>query len=157
VLLGVVRPFRASLTPEQLHELGQRQVRGRKLPIMAVVYTGQISLRAKWHLDEVDEVCLWTWRPAELKDLEANLTALEKLVPGKPIYQGCYMYDFDACRPLPVDLMQQQAQTGLRWLHEGRTRGMIFLATPNVDVGLEAVEWTRQWIATIGDEPVNRP
>ena len=152
VLLGAVRPFRASLTPEQLHELGQRQVRGRKLPIMAVVYAGQISPRAKWHLDEVDEVCMWTWRPAELKDLESNLAALEKLVPGKPIYQGCYMYDFDASRPLPVDLMKQQIETGYRWLQQGRTQGMIFLATPNVDVGLEAVDWTRQWIATVGDE-----
>ena len=153
-LLGVVRPFRASLTPEQLHELGQRQVRGRKLPIMAVVYTGQISPRAKWHLDEVDEVCLWTWRPAELKDLESNLTALEKLVPGKPIYQGCYMYDFDACRPLPVEAMKHQTETGFGWLKAGRTQGMIFLATPNVDVGLEAVDWTRQWIAAVGDQPL---
>ncbi len=150
-LLGVMRPFRASLTPEQLHELGRRQVRGRKLPIMAVVYTGQISPRAKWHLDEVDEVCLWTWRPADLKYLESNLTALEKLAPGKPIYQGCYMYDFDACRPLPVEAMKRQTETGLGWLRAGRIQGMIFLATPNVDVGLEAVDWTRQWIAAIGD------
>ena len=150
-LLGVVRPLRASLTPEQLHELGRRTVRGRKLPIMAVVYTGQISPRAKWHLDEVDEVCLWTWRPADLKDLESNLTALEQLVPGKPIYQGCYMYDFDACRPLAVEVMKQQAEAGLKWLQAGRIRGMIFLATPNVDVGLEAVDWTRQWIADVGD------
>jgi hypothetical protein len=29
---------------------------------------------------------------------------------------------------------------------------MVFLATPNVDVGLEAVDWTRQWIAQVGDE-----
>jgi hypothetical protein len=29
---------------------------------------------------------------------------------------------------------------------------MIFLATPNVDVGLEAVEWTRKWISRVGDE-----
>ncbi len=70
-LLGVVRPFRASLTPVQLRELGQRTVRGRRLPIMAVVYTGQIAPRAKWHLDEVDEVCLWTWKPAELKTKSA--------------------------------------------------------------------------------------
>jgi hypothetical protein len=67
------------------------------------------------------------------------------------------MYDFDACRPLPVELMKQQAQTGLRWLQQGRSRGMIFLATPNVDVGLEAVDWTRRWIATTGDEPVKQP
>ena len=33
---------------------------------------------------------------------------------------------------------------------------MIFLATPNADVGLEAVEWTRQWIAAVGDEPWKR-
>jgi hypothetical protein len=154
-LLGVVRPFRASLTPEQLRELGQRTVRGQKLPIMAVVYTGQISPRAKWHLDEVDEVCLWTWRPEQLKDLESNLTALEALVPGKPIYQGCYMYDFDASRPLPVELMKQQTEIGHGWLREGRIQGMIFLATPNVDVGLEAVEWTRQWIAQFGDRPLD--
>jgi hypothetical protein len=151
-LVGHIPPFRASLTPSQLHELGQRKVRGQKLPIMAVVYTGQISPRAQGHLDEVDEVCMWTWKPEDLKNLEANLSALEKLIPAKPIFQGCYMYDFDACRPMAVELMKMQTETGYRWLRQGRIQGMIFLATPNVDVGLEAVEWTRQWIAKMGDE-----
>lgn len=153
-LLGIVRPFRASLTPEQLRQLGQRRVRGGKLPIMAVLYTGQISPRAKWHLDEVDEVCLWTWRPEDLKDLEANLASLESLVPEKPVYLGCYMYDFHASRPLPLPLMKQQTETGYGWLKAGRIRGMIFLATPNVDVGLEAVDWTRKWIREVGDTPL---
>ena len=155
-LLGVLRPFPASLTPEQLAKPGQRTVRGRKLPIMAVVYTGQISPRAKWHLDEVDEICLWTWRPQDLKDLETNLVSLETLAPGKPIYLGCYMYDFDACQPLPIELMKQQTEQGFGWLKVGRIQGMIFLATPNVDVGLEAVEWTRRWIAQVGDEPLGK-
>jgi hypothetical protein len=149
-LVGRLLPFRAALTPEELRELGRRKVRGAKLPIMAVVYTGQISPRAKGHLDEVDEVCLWTWRPEDLKDLEANLTRLEALVPGKPIYLGCYTFDFDASRPLPVEPMEKQTRLGHRWLEEGRIQGMIFLATANVDVGLEAVEWTRRWIGTLG-------
>lgn len=153
-LLGIVRPLRASLTPEELRGLGQRKVRGRKLPILAVVYTGQISPRAKWHLDEVDEVCLWTWRPDDLKDLEANLTALETLVPGKPIYQGCYTYDFHSSRPLNVPLMKEQTEKGCAWLQAGRIQGLIFLATPNMDVGLEAVDWTRQWIQDFGDKPL---
>jgi hypothetical protein len=34
---------------------------------------------------------------------------------------------------------------------------MIFLATPNVDVGLEAVDWTRNWIRQTGDEPLGAP
>jgi hypothetical protein len=155
-LLGGVQPFRASLTPEQLRELGQRTVRGQKLPVMAVVYTGQISPRAKWHLDEVDEICLWTWRPEDLEDLESNLSALEALVPGKPIYQGCYTYDFNTSRPLSVQLMRQQTELGYAWLKAGRIRGMIFLATPNMDVGLEAVEWTRQWIRDVGQQPLTR-
>ena len=147
-------PLRASLSPEQLREIRRKTVRGQKLPLMAVVYTGQISPGAKWHLDEVDQVCLWTWRPGDLEHLEANLAALEAMIPGKPIFLGCYMYDFHASRPLPLPLMQRQTELGYRWLRQGRIEGMIFLATANVDVGLEAVEWTRAWIARVGCEPL---
>lgn len=145
-------PFDASLTPEQLHAIRQRTVGGRQLPLMAVVYTGQISPKAKRHLDEVDQVCLWTWRPDDLENLEAHLAALEKLILNKPIFLGCYMYDFHGRRPLPLSRMRQQTELGYRWIRERRIEGMIFLATPNVDVGLEAVEWTRDWIAKVGQE-----
>ena len=145
-------PFRAALAPAELRALRERRVRGRRLPIMAVVYTRQVKPGAKAHLAEVDEVCMWTWRPADLANLEANFAALEKLVPGKPIYLGCYMYDFHECRPMPVELMRRQTELGHRWLKAGRIRGMIFLATPNVDVGLEAVDWTREWVRTHSDE-----
>jgi hypothetical protein len=150
-------PFRASLTPAELRQLHEREVCGRRLPIMAVIYTRQVKPNAKAHLAEVDQLCLWTWRPADLKNLEANLEALEKLAPNKPLFLGCYMYDFHACKPLPVSLMQRQVEMGYRWLKEGRIAGMIFLATPNADVGLEAVDWTRQWIRENGDKPFPPP
>jgi hypothetical protein len=47
--------------------------------------------------------------------------------------------------------MKGQVELAYRWLKEGRISGMIFLATPNVDVGLEAVDWTRRWIQEQGD------
>lgn len=153
-LTGDITPWEASLSPEELHALRERTVRGTRLPIMAVVYTGQISLRARAHLAEVDQVCLWTWSPADLADLEGNLTKLEKLVGDKPIFLGCYMYDFHEHQPLPVEAMQRQTELGYQWLQAGRIAGMIFLATPNVDVDLEAVNWTRDWIARVGAEPV---
>jgi len=124
---------------------------------MAVIYTRQVKPRARAHIAEVDELCLWTWRPADLENLEANFQALEKLAPDKPLYLGCYMYDFHECKPLPVTLMQRQVRLGSKWLKEGRIAGMIFLATPNVDVGLEAVDWTRQWIRENGDSPLPAP
>jgi hypothetical protein len=143
--------FRASLTPAELRALHDRKIRGRRLPVMAVVYTGQVKPGAKAHIAEVDQLCLWTWRPSDLRNLEANFAALEKLATGKQLYLGCYMYDFHESKPLPVALMRQQVGLGYRWLKEGRAAGMIFLATPNVDVGLEAVDWTRLWIKTNGD------
>ena len=65
---------------------------------------------------------------------------------------GCYMYDFDQRRPISVERMRMQIETGYRWLREGRVAGLIFLATPNVDVDLEAVEWVRDWITRVGHE-----
>ena len=43
---------------------------------------------------------------------------------------------------------------GLEWLRQGRIEGMVFLASCICDMGLETVEWTRQWIAEVGDTPL---
>jgi hypothetical protein len=157
-LLGIVdspdRPFCASLSPAQLHALRQRQVPGRKLPLMAVIYTRQVKPGARAHIAEVDQLCMWTWRPDDLNHLEANFAALEKIAPDKQLYLGCYMYGFCESKPLPVALMRRQVELGCRWLNAGRIAGIIFLATPNVDVGLEAVEWTRQWIHNNAGQPL---
>jgi len=37
-----------------------------------------------------------------------------------------------------------------------QARGMVFRATNACDLGLEAVEWTRRWIAEHGDEPLKK-
>jgi len=146
-------PFEAALAPDELKAIREQLViGGKRLPLVVVVYTGQISPRALQHLEQTDQITMWTWDPAHLKDLESNFERLEELAPGKPIYLGCYMYDFLHSRPLSMDLMKRQCQVGLGWLAEGRIEGMIFLATPLCDVGLEAVEWARGWIAEVGDE-----
>ena len=149
---GPTKPLKASLTPAELRALHERPVRGAKLPIMAVIYTGQVKPGAKGHLAEVDQVCLWTWRPGDLKHLEANFAALERLAPGKTLLLGCYMYDFSVNKPIEMPLMKQQVELGYQWLKSGRIAGMIFLATPNVDVGLEAVDWSRDWVRAHSNE-----
>src|SRR6185295_13738513 len=55
-----VTPFRASLTPAELRSLRVRKVRGRQLPVMAVIYTGQIKAGAQAHIAEIDQLCMWT-------------------------------------------------------------------------------------------------
>ena len=62
------------------------------------------------------------------------------------------MFDFNDERPLPMEMMKRQVESGYGWLKAGRIAGMLFVATPAFDVDLETVEWFRQWIRTHGDE-----
>lgn len=149
-------PLPASLSVADLDAIRSRTVRGESLPVMAVIYTRQIKARALPHLNAVDQLCLWTWRPDDLRNLEANFEALERLVPNKELFLGCYMYDFHEGKPLSVDRMKHQTQLAHHWLQENRIQGIIFLANGIADVGLEAVDWTRQWISEHGDEKLNR-
>jgi|SanBayMetagenome_1026888.scaffolds.fasta_scaffold11928_1 hypothetical protein len=41
---------------------------------------------------------------------------------------------------------------GLKWLKAGEIEGMIFLCNNIMDKNLKAVEWTREWIARVGNE-----
>jgi hypothetical protein len=149
-------PLPASLTPKNLADLRPSlTIEDRSLPLTVVVYSTQIVPRARFHLEHVDNVALWTWDPKELDHLEQNLKKLEELAPGKGILLGCYLYDFNHNTPIPVDRMKQQVDLGYRWLQQGRIKGMIFLGTPILDLGLDAVTWTRDWIATVRNEALN--
>ncbi len=145
-------PFPASLSVDELQQIRSHTIHGKSLPLMAVIYTRQVKARALPHLNAVDQLCLWTWRPDDLKNLETNFEALEQLVPGKELFLGCYMYDFHEGKPLSVDRMKHQTERAHRWLREGRIKGIIFLSNGIADVGLEAVAWTRQWITDHGHE-----
>jgi len=101
--------------------------------------------------DLIDVITLWTHDHADLVKLEEDLKRVEKLVPRKRIMQGCYMVDYGTKSSVPARVMQGQCEKGLEWLREGRTVGMVFLGNTAMDLGFEAVEWTRQWIQEVGD------
>ena len=148
-------PVGAAMSPEDLRALRDRTViRGKRLPIICGIYENQISPRIMPYLDQVDKVALWTWVASDLVDLEDNFEKLEKLIAPKRIILGCYMYDYGGTRPMSVEQMRDQCELGLRWLRDGRIDGMIFLASNICDQELDAVEWTRKWIESVGDDPL---
>jgi len=83
------------------------------------------------------------------------LLRLERVAPNSARLLGCYMWDYGKKRRMPLDLMQHQAEFGLELLQNGRIEGIIFLASCICDLELEAVEWTRNWIAQHGQLHVN--
>jgi len=146
-------PATAALTVPQLRQLREKlNVNGRKLDLGVTLYMTQLDARILGHIDLCDVVSLWTWKAADLRELENNFEKAKKLLPTKRLRLGCYMWDFGTEKPMPLDLMKKQCELGLQWLKAGRIEGMIFLATNICDLQLETVEWTRQWIGQVGDE-----
>jgi hypothetical protein len=143
----------AALPPDKLRELrSQLTVAGRRLRLWAVLYQHQLEKPLAPYLGLLDLVSFWTWDSEKLQGLEGNLERLEKAAPGCGKVLGCYMWDYGKKKPMPLDLIRHQCGSGLDWLRQGRIEGMIFLASCLCDLELEAVEWTRHWIAQVGDK-----
>jgi len=89
-----------------------------------------------------------------LAKLPENFAKYQQIAPKKRTLLGIYMWDFGQGKPLPMDLMKMQCDQGLKWLKDGTIEGMIFLATNICDLKIEAVEWSKHWIAEHGREKV---
>ncbi len=158
----------ANLSVEDLAEIqkqlkasgGDRRRAGhtdeRKLELWAVLYANQLFDGVIPHLKQCDRVAFWTWKAEDLAQLEANFEKTEKLAPAAKKVLGCYMWDYGTSKPMPVEAMEHQCEAGLRWLKQGRIEGMIFLASCITDLGIETVEWTRQWIQQVGNTKLSR-
>jgi hypothetical protein len=145
----------AALSMDELRALGKcLTVDGRKLDLAVTLYTHQLKKGILPYLKHCDVVSLWTWRASDLARLEENFAQCKRLLPGKRILLGLYMWDFGTRRPMPPELMKKQCTLALKWLREGRIEGMIFLATNICDLDLEAVNWSRSWIAKVGGQPL---
>jgi hypothetical protein len=145
----------AALPLDQLRELrGRLTVGNRRLRLWAVLYEHQLERSLAPYLGLLDVVSFWAWDSDKLLGLEDNLERLEQVVPGCGKVLGCYLWDYGRKRPMPLELMRHQCEVGLDWLRRGKIEGMIFLASCVCDLGLEAVEWARNWIAEVGHHPV---
>lgn len=139
------------LSPVELAELAARlALPDRTLDVMMVLYSHQLEVELSPHLQFCNQVSFWVWESRNLATLEAEFERFEDVTPGKERYLGCYVWDFGARAPMPLERLQQQCATGLRWLRAGRIEGMIFLPSCHFDLGLDTVEWLRGWIAEVG-------
>ena len=161
---------RPAIQPDELKRARQQMKGvGRPMDVWVTLYTHEINPSRKItspgfkgcdpplaeFLDQFDVLTLWTWNSDELPALEENLVALEKIAPKNTrIALGLYIWDFHNRKSVPVELMEHQCELGLKWLKEKRIHEMIFLANTLLDVGLPSADFSRQWIAKVGKDPL---
>jgi hypothetical protein len=147
----------ASLSLDQLRDI-QRQIKGpgKKMDIYVTFYARQLSLPIAEYLKLIDVITLWMWKPEELAEVDAHLSRLEKVAPQSRKMLGVYTVALDETKTpawtgMPIPLMQKQCEQALRWLGSGRVEGIIIYGGTTVDLGFEAVDWTREWVLKVGD------
>ncbi len=124
----------------------------RPLDLWVVLYTHQLELAHAEQLKRMDVINLWTWHAAELEKLNENMARLEEVNPGRRLSLGLYLWDYGGRKPMPLDLMKHQCERALEWLHSGRIESAAILGSYVCDLGLETVEWTRDWIRDVGGQ-----
>lgn len=103
------------------------------------------------YIRRLDAINLWVWHAKDLPQLDAYVTECETRYPDKPIILGLYLYDYGDGRAMPPALLKEQCDTALKLAHAGRIEGVVFLTITD---DAQAVAWTREWIAQVGDEPL---
>lgn len=118
----------------------------RKLDLWIVLYELQLDFDLRRYLDLCDVITFWTWKGSNLKNLNENLAKVIERTPGKRRFAGCYMWNYGEAKPLTIDDMRCQCETYCEWMEKGELEGIIFCSNCIMDIGLDAVEWTKQWI-----------
>ncbi len=126
----------------------------RTLDLGVTLYAHQLNPAIRRHLELCDLISFWSWTADDLTRLDENFAKYREIAPNKRTLLGIYMWDFGLSKPLPMELMQMQCQTALKWLKAGEIEGMIFLASNICDMKIEAVEWAKKWIAEHGQEVI---
>jgi len=146
---------RAVLTLDELREIRETlKAAGRGLEVYSTYYTTLLKLPLDDYLKLLDGVTFWTWKPEDLVHLASNVAQVKELAPHLKVILGCYLVDFTRKVSIPIPAMQRQCEFGLEALKQKRIEGLMFLSNGVMDIGFEAVEWTRRWIDKVGEQPL---
>ena len=147
---GVIEAAPAALSLDELTNLyDELKAQKRTIELGIVFYTRQLHFGKTIcpSVQQSDFVSFWTWSGPDLMKMEDNFREYRKILPEKRTTLGIYMWDFANKKPLDLKLMKHQLDLALRLFENGEIEGMIFHCTPLCNKNLEAVEYSKKWIA----------
>ena len=128
--------------------------RKRRLDLWMVWYTYQLDFNVGDYIKLTDVITLWTWKGSDLQELDNNIQKFIEKTPGKRRLVGVYMWNYGERKPLTMDQMKYQLDRCYYWLKKEKIEGLIFCSNAIADIGLDTVEYTRKWIAEVGNERI---
>ena len=96
----------------------------------------------------MDIINLWIWKLESWAHLDDYLEECRELFPGKPIVLGCYLKDFFAGTPMPLEQLKIQWALIDKAVTSGAITGYSILAACLIDGQAEQARWVRDFIAS---------
>ena len=150
----------AHYTPAKLREIKERMSTeaGRHLDMWVVCYEDKLDSvpDIASYLQTFDVVSFWTWCGSQLDRAERNMERIREMAPDTRIMAGCYMWNYGEHRPLTMEQMKFQTDLYLRLMNEGKIDGIIVCSNCIADLGIECVEFMRNWIQEHKDDVIVR-
>ncbi len=145
-------------TPEKIREIKQyvNTHAPRPLNMWVVCYEHDFDRvpNLAEYLDVFDVLTFWTWKGSELGRTEENIRRIHEMAPTKRILAGMYLWNYGEPGPLTSEQMIFQADLYLRLMKEGLIEGIVICSNCIADLGIEAVEWTRNWLIEHRDDEI---
>lgn len=119
-----------------------------ELKLYTTTYTHEVAA-GRWgeYAPLVDGVFLWVWQSEDLVHLDECVRQCRDVVGDKPIILGCYLRDYPAEKPVPMDRLRYQWERIPGYLEEGLVDGFCILGAYLIDHQPEQAEWVRDFIA----------
>lgn len=145
-------------TPERLGEVKRMMCEkaGRNLDMWVVCYEDKLDNIPDIgsYLNAFDVISFWTWKASQLVNAKENLDRVRALAPGKRVLAGCYMWNYGERGPMTIEQMKFQTDLYLKYLHEGKIDGIVVCSNCIADLGIDTVEWMRNWIREHRDDVI---
>ncbi len=118
------------------------------LKLWSVVYTHELS-EALWKdfRDLMDVISLWVWNSKDLPRLDSDIERCKKIFPGKPLIIGCYLRDYPARQPVPIDRLRNECELVQRRIEDGTIQGFSILGSVLIDTHRAQSEWIREFLS----------
>jgi hypothetical protein len=127
----------------------------RPLDLWLVWYKRQLDWPVEEYLELFDVITYWNMKASsEFAEIEDNFGQVISMSPGKRRMLGCYIWNYGEGKPLTLAEIEAQCEKYREWIKAGKAEGIIFCSNCCADLGLEAVEWTRNWIRENGEEEI---
>ena len=139
--------------PQLLADMRSRMPDGMQLWIVTYSMNLEIPNIAEY-LQYADGISFWVWRADELSRLADDVGKCNEITGGKPMVVGQYMYDFGDGKRISAAEMDAQLEAGVALMRSGQCEGLCFLSSSIMDLGFEAVDYTREWIARRGSDKI---